>query len=638
MKKALRAALAASALAAALVVAIVSWRLARDPGSGTGPGTGFDVAPSSRESLPRDSEVPGGAGPSPEATKPEATARGDASEPSSTENILPPAPVARGTANLVFAVFDRSGRPVSAEIAILSGLQRSSVRTGPSGIARFEGIAAGVYNYELKAEGVPPLVSGKEVVLEERQTKKIELIVEAFDLVLSGRVMDRSGNPVPGVVVSARPQLSDAREDTLVRADLRSLRAVTDRDGAYAIEGLAEAEYVVTAEGPRPVSRVYRAGLRTADLVLETVREVTVYGTVRSPSGEAIEGVEVVPVGQLHRQTRTDSSGSYSLSLAVSSDQDVYVLTASRDGFRTARVNLLRSEMADASEWEVAITLEPLGSRAPVWGTLVDSEGNPVPGEVVYLHSPGLNARYQATSGADGSFEFGEVQVGIDYRAFVYPRSRPAGAWFKDYAMTPVAVGEDGLELEIVLERVPNCSFEGTMVNGDGTPVPRYSLWLRSRHCLGHSVQLRGDSEGKFHVAEVPCGAAILETRSEPYFSVRGLELAEGAPNSVSVVLDWGDLEVSGMVVDEGGAPVAGAKVSLRWSHSEDSLESSSSRNAVTDSAGRFSFSEVGPGTHRIAVSKEGYLQEEMACEANRGEPIAVRLRPSRRGPSQPQD
>ncbi|MGQ9590886.1 MAG: carboxypeptidase regulatory-like domain-containing protein, partial [Planctomycetota bacterium] len=546
-------------------------------------------------------------------------------------------PVAPGNSRLLFSISDGSGRPVPAVVTLLSGRRRSSARTDRSGLARFDRVAAGAYNYEVEADGLPRLVSAKEVALGPRETKRVEIALDAFDLALAGRVLDPSGNPVPGVTVSARRQLQDAREDTLVRADRNALRTVSGDDGSYAIEGLAEAEYVVTAEGARSVSRVYRAGTRTADLVIDEVRTVRVHGAVRSADGRPIEGAEVAPVGQLHRLAETGATGAYSLVLEVSGDQEVYVLTAKRDGFRPARVNLLRSEIGENEDWEADIALEPLGALAPARGALVDPEGRPVPGEALYLYSPGLDARHQATSGADGRFDFGLVQVARDYRFFVYPRSRPGGAWLKDREIAPVAVSEEGLDLEVALERLESCSFRGAMVDADGTPVPRYTLWLRNYEALGASIRLSGDSDGRFSIGAAPCGAVLIETRSEPYLSVRGLELAPGAEGEAALVLDWGSLELSGVVLGEGDSPVAGAKASLRWSRSQGGVTSSSSRSAVTDSLGRFSFSELGPGEHRLIVSAPGYLEEQLASEpAPAGEPVTVRLRPSKRGSPAP--
>jgi uncharacterized GH25 family protein len=93
---------------------------------------------------------------------------------------------------------------------------------------------------------------------------------------------------------------------------------------------------------------------------------------------------------------------------------------------------------------------------------------------------------------------------------------------------------------------------------------------------------------------------------------VRGLALKAGEETEADLVLDWGRHVLRGVVVDESGAPLAGAEVSLRWENDEEGTKSTSSRSTITDDAGRFSFSELGRGVHTVVVVEEQYRQAQI--------------------------
>jgi hypothetical protein len=310
----------------------------------------------------------------------------------------------------------------------------------------------------------------------------------------------------------------------------------------------------------------------------------------------------------------------------VSDDQTTITLTATKDGYRDARVNAQLEDLGSQESWEVNIVMEPLGARARVTGVLLDSERSPVAGETIYLHSAALNARYQASSDGSGRFSFGDVQVGSEYRLWVYPKQG-----FRDYALPALEIPGTGAELEVVLEPIETGSLSGVMVDSAGAPIPNFTLWLRSLKALGNSLAVTSDGGGRFEVEKVPEGDLIFETRSLPMFSVRGVQLKpeKEKESEVTILLDWGNNQLSGTVVeDEGGLPVPGAAVSLYWARSQDGVQSSSSRSGVTDAQGRFSFSELGAGEHKINVLSARHKQAQATYNAggNAPEPV-IRLK-----------
>ena len=102
-------------------------------------------------------------------------------------------------------------------------------------------------------------------------------------------------------------------------------------------------------------------------------------------------------------------------------------------------------------------------------------------------------------------------------------------------------------------------------------------------------------------------GKLSLDSRSLPLFSVVGIKLAPGDPKEVEVMLDVGDYEVSGHVLDSQGNPVPGAQASLYWSRYENDVTSISRRGTTTDGDGYFLFTQLGWDVHRLSVSAAGY-------------------------------
>src|SRR5271155_1140505 len=70
------------------------------------------------------------------------------------------------------------------------------------------------------------------------------------------------------------------------------------------------------------------------------------------------------------------------------------------------------------------------------------------------------------------------------------------------------------------------------------------------------------------------------------------------APNASTLVAQATSATISGTVVDDGGAPVAGARVQL---HGGTSYE------ATTDANGNFSIDSVTAGFYVLAVNKPGF-------------------------------
>ena len=112
--------------------------------------------------------------------------------------------------------------------------------------------------------------------------------------------------------------------------------------------------------------------------------------------------------------------------------------------------------------------------------------------------------------------------------------------------------------------------------------------------------------------AEPSCSAALyIQAASFPRLAIRGVTLQAGGERDVVLVLDSGEEELTGEVRGERGVPIAGAEVSLSWSHTSGKVRSSSRRTTRTNPDGWFRFQQLGPGQHHLTVRAPGYRSME---------------------------
>ena len=618
MKLLLSAGIALAILTAALFAAMTL----RDPRTGSHTAPHGETAPAPPAGDPHVEQpsprapAPGTRPtPRPRPAVPDRTA-GSAEEPAPDSG--PELPT--GDAEIVFVVSRAGGGPLSgARVTLYSGRSSGSSITDAQGVAAFPGISPEVYSFRVESSIAPVLGGAKEISLSPGERREVALEVGDFRREIRGRVFDRSGSPVEGIPVEARRHVFDAPENVLVPLAGGVAQATSGPDGEYDLAGLDEGDYLVSTArtGPYPpVRKIFRSGTRAADIVLDAARELAVGGVVKSRSGEPIAGVAVVPLAQPERKVESDEGGRYDTTVSMTEGQAVHLITAVKKGHRDARVQFRSEEVGESPNLQIDIVMDALGARALVKGIVQDAAGVAVPNESVFLHATSMGARYQALTGEDGRFSLGEVEVGGDYRLWIYPRST-----YRDHSAENLSVPEEGLDLAITLEPYEAAALRGVMVDPGGRPVPRFTLWLRSLKALGNSAAVTGDAKGAFEVAGVAEGEVLFETRSLPRITIRGFELSRGVDAAVTLVIDHGPHTLSGAIASDGGAPVAGAAVSLHWSHAAEGVQSSSFRSTVSDASGRFSFGDLAAGEHKLSVNAPGHAPSYTSHDVGGGGP-----------------
>ncbi|MHC5074520.1 MAG: carboxypeptidase regulatory-like domain-containing protein, partial [Planctomycetota bacterium] len=445
------------------------------------------------------------------------------------------------------------------------------------------------------------------------------------ELSIAGRVLDEEGRPVPGLGVVAARHALHAGEAEPVLSSPPEQRVRTRRDGSYEFGGMEAGDYLIrTVATDRYASARVMAlgGSRSADLVVVENHWILVHGTVTDAKGNRLAGVRVIPPDP-QGATWSDEDGSYETDL-VAQRKGNYAFDFLLEGFQEERINIKGDRLIGLSQKRLDVRLSSAAETTTVFGTLTTERGERIEGEMIRLQSQLLKARYTAVTDRDGSFSIPDVKVGSDYSVMVLPK----GPYQPHTERGVVFTGQDAL-LEIVLGALGTGRLSGRMLDAEGNPLPDFTLWLQSTRNPANRVPVTADRAGGFVVENAPEGRLLFITRSAPRLEVQGIELGAGEDKEVDLVLDRGDHELRGSVLDDRGEPVAGATLTLRWVLHGGGTRSASTRRTVTDKSGSFGFTQLGPGRHDLDVGAAGYQNVQESVEVGPYAPeTEIRLDP----------
>lgn len=215
-------------------------------------------------------------------------------------------------------------------------------------------------------------------------------------------------------------------------------------------------------------------------------------------------------------------------------------------------------------------------------GQVIDAQDHPVAGATVVL---GSNPPRTTTSEADGSFAFDEL-VGRPYTL---------AARAKDGVAGPVTAKLTSKSEPVVLKLRPGVKLTVTVVGTDQKPID------------GATVELRGVDDQRGLTAGggvavfapvVPGGYQLAAWSDGKAKTFQWIQLAQGE-DTAKLVLAAG-AKVSGKVVDDKGAGVAGARVRYAGASDWSRFGNDRADAAVTASDGTFVFDAMPAGTYRF--------------------------------------
>ncbi len=194
--------------------------------------------------------------------------------------------VLRATATVECLIVDVDGRPAVALVASLEPLESPapgagrlasvmSTATGPDGRVVFRNAPPG--NYRVRIEGVGARIvdpSAAELTVPESGATVAITVYVRLARSIEGRIVDRSGRPVPSLMVIATPTPPAAGDSPPMRSGFTSV------EGVFAITGLHDDEYrldvsrVGAVPGSAPIATVeaVEAGATGVEIVVDLDR------------------------------------------------------------------------------------------------------------------------------------------------------------------------------------------------------------------------------------------------------------------------------------------------------------------------------------------------------------------------------
>jgi hypothetical protein len=403
---------------------------------------------------------------------------------------------------------------------------------------------------------------------------------------IAGRVISDSGMALVGIGVTATGiHFFDVPPGLTVPVGDLQRRAVSDTAGYYRFDNLAAGEYRINnvpTETYGMTQIAVRSGVDFADLVLKNQRPLTVSGVVTDTTGQPLAGAQVQPQSLGARGAYTDSAGRFQLQLQIQEQAQGLGIRTALYGYREKMTLVNANQVSAEQSVPVTIQLEPLEKHAVVTGILRSStDGTPVTGKTVQLYSAENRQRYHATSSVDGRFQMIAVEADVQYELLV-----AGGGGYATYLQPNVSVGENGLDLELLLDADESRTLKGRMVNLNGTPIPHFSLVARAANPPYQAMRVTSDAAGNFILRNPPQSPLVFESQSMPHLYISGVQIPPISEQTVSLMLDIGRDEIYGFVVDASGAPVAVPNVVVSWRYTQNGITSSSTRRVAADSQG----------------------------------------------------
>ena len=493
-------------------------------------------------------------------------------------------PVAGALVSVQLAAAVNFGEPTMTARTDSAGRFRIAVKSASTHIVRVEALG-------LAARTLPRVRPGESLRIALDKGGSIE-----------GLVRDgTTGAPVPGITVEAR--LETARGMGIVwERGAGVVRAKTDAQGRFRLEGLAPGLHTLAARGPGAAAqrRGVALGKRT-ELYLFPGGGLD--GNVRGPDGAAIAGAAVavesaIPFGP--RSTSdvevTDARGHYAF---VGIDPGLYRVVARHADFAPAWATVAVERGDDAS---ADLTLAP---PAAIAGRLVGSADRPTPGRVTIAEADGaapplsLAPTMAADAGPDGRFRIEKVSPGSYVLSATAPGYGAKRAEIVVGGRQLIAdVGDVALQTGLVIR--------GRVREATGAAVAEARInAFRDRSMGEDRGEGRTDAEGSFAIGGLREGTYRLAVFA-PGHAMVDREVEAGA-EGVDIVLETAG-SLSGTVVDHRGQPVENFRVLARMppptSMAGGRVMMGPPRSESISSAdGRFIVDEVAPGTYVVEVS-----------------------------------
>lgn len=450
-----------------------------------------------------------------------------------------------------------------------------------------------------------------DVAAGERKSGVSVMIPNGIEV--RGVVRDANERPLSNVVVNSTPSRGDSQFGVVniflggtQSPDADHLR--TGPDGSFVVrlkEGTYDFRFSLQGYAPRSINGVKVASSGTDLLAATLVPGVEVSGRV-TRAGVGVADATVVTFGGPAGGSEpavTAPDGSFTLT-DLSPGQVSLMVSKLQEGIREER-------RVTAPARDVAIEL-PGGGR--ISGRVIDKStrapitsfragmSNDRSGGGMVLRMPAAMQQFRSDA---GQFTLENVPTRASeliVEAPGYVRRRMGGLTIEE--------GKPISDLEVEMES--GTSINGKVVSSEGTPLAGVIVGLATDDSgpvglpRDASSSATTDGAGEFTLAAVAPGEQTIVFQKFGFQTERKSVRVSGREQRVDARLSKGR-DIVGVVVSEGGAPIAGANVSARTS-----VQDAMPRSAVTDPNGEFRFSGLTPGRYRFTASKPGLSSGEL--------------------------
>jgi len=523
-------------------------------------------------------------------------------------------------------------------------------RADANGHFSVDDLTAGAYRLLIEAPGLGTAAAGPVTAPDA----DVVVVIPGESRSVTGLVT-RLGHPARGVRVHLGGEsVSEPR------------MTETDIAGQFAFPGLGPGNYALRAESGALVSPVVAdvivgaaSQVRQIDLVLDDAAFVR--GRVVDDGGAGLSGalvrVDLIPATGLWSSVETDGTGSW---ISPPIPPGKYQLRPRRAGYTARRTvvvdvpprNRAASSIAPASE-AIALGLLRTGE---IVGRIVAENGAPIAGAKVHdrpatieelgvIATPlpaaaaaasaatgalavgdGQFAARQAQSGADGRFVLTDVPPGRLRVEILHPSAVP-------FRGRPLVLPPGGrLDLgALILARAALLS--GHVTDDAGLPLAGVRV-AAGRTAAGGatdaSLYAVTGSDGEFALPLAPGEHAVVATMQGRLDAEVVVHVTPDAiPRPVTLrFAKAGNRELSGVVKDTDGRPLAGARVSAFPGRAaampSTGPEASALGTATTDPGGHFRLSALPDAALRIEVGHPRYAPFAMDVEGA-ATPVAAR-------------
>lgn len=411
--------------------------------------------------------------------------------------------------------------------------------SGGNGLFQFQDLAPGDVDLVVQAEGLAPTTQAGIVLPGPGGHLDLGAIRVLDAERLTGVVLDSSGHPISGAVVSVGLVWRGSGHGTV----RRNGHTETDDGGNFAVNELAagqEIELQVRHPGfvPKIISGLVLPHAEPVEVQLELAARIR--GAVVDPAGLGVaaavviarpegEGVSVVRLTAsrpgAEGSSRTGKDGAFELE---DLEPGTYQLRVRAAGFIPAEFGGLEVEAGRTLDGVVV----RLNRGVEVEGRVLTAGGKVVP-DVIVAAANGAGAR----SGADGRFHLSELPPGRTRLSAVHSRFGKAEA-----EVDLVAGGETPIRVDLVFP--PGVAVSGSVFDRSGAPVAGVEVrLLRAPGDRSGKVTIAG-AGGTFRFESVSDGAYVIEAQGHGWIVADGGEFLTVEGRSVEGIV---------VVVDSGG-------------------------------------------------------------------------------------